>query len=57
MTFNKRKPKCPYCGYENANDDFEPGEETTIHCGRCGREFNIYPEIEIYFETWKKNHV
>jgi len=42
---------CPYCGYEQMNSWEIPGDDGTVECGRCEKEFDFTRNVEVTFST------
>ena len=42
---------CPYCGYEQRDSWEIPGDDGTVECGRCEKEFDFTRNVEVTFST------
>ena len=55
---NTSEVVCPYCGYESSDsyDYFYPGNtnDAEIECGECYKEFSVYRDIFVSYNSYKK---
>lgn len=49
-TFHKDDIHCPICGYV-FTDSWEVHESGVINCDRCGKEFYVEVNHEVYYST------
>lgn len=48
---------CPYCGYEFSDSiEIENGNNDVgeVDCSRCEKTFITYRNVEVTYNTWKK---
>jgi uncharacterized Zn-finger protein len=45
---------CPYCGYEYSDSWEFDGDDSSIDCEQCGKEFDYSRIVDICYTTRKK---